>query len=539
MFYTFLIIILNKKLKLLYNCCNERENHMPRKKQPISFDDVLNIVPSLSTRQIQQLITQMQHSNLTDKQKKNLTKIISNDLDTHAEKLGLGKICPKCGSVIIKKDGRQANGLQRLKCNDCGHRFSYFSNTILDKTHFSWEMWTEFIYLMLLNSSLTETTEILKTDFGLSSLTRQTVLTWRLKILECAKEIEQPTLSGIIETDETSFHENQKGSRELINPLDTTQTRKARKTSKASKYGALGPEFGTVICAVDHTGHTVSKYVGVGRASMDAFEIDVASHFKDVTHLCSDANNIYSKFCNNKNVVHYVRPSNYLERIKNGRKAGKTDNDMYNNQEIDYIEGRNLSYAQFKYMKDKYKLSLAHVNQVHSRLKQKLVHEKHGITLKNIDGYVCWETMLINYTVDNGHSPTTRKDAERILEMLLLVHKNVLIKEIRNRKCDFSSMNPIYQQKLIDKTDEYRKTKMSYKEYISSEDMGDDFNLRDFLDTLPIYMLKFLCDYCKIKGRTKLKKGCTYKFKRALEIHPDVQNAIDALIQLYGTKKEE
>lgn len=68
--------------------------------------------------------------------------------------------------------------------------------------------------------------------------------------------------------------------------------------------------------------------------------------------------------------------------------------------------------------------------------------------------------MLINYTVDNGHSPTTRKDAERILGMLLLVHKNVLIKEIRNCKCDFSSMNPIYQQKLIDKTDEYRKTKM-------------------------------------------------------------------------------
>ena len=127
---------------------------------------------------------------------------------------------------------------------------------------------------------------------------------------------------------------------------------------------------------------------------MDAFEIDVASHFKDVTHLCSDANNIYSKFCNNKNIIHYVRPSNYLERIKNGRKAGKTDNDMYNNQEIDYIEGRNLSYAQFKYMKDKYKLSLAHVNQVHSHLKQKLVYEKHGITLKNIDGYVCWETII-------------------------------------------------------------------------------------------------------------------------------------------------
>lgn len=512
---------------------------MPRKKQPISFDDVLNIVPSLSTRQIQQLITQMQHASLTDNQKKNLTKLISHDLDSHAEKIGLGKFCPKCGSVIIRKNGKTVKGVQKLQCVDCGYTFNYFNNTIMEKTQFSWDMWIEFIYLMLLNTSLKETVETLKLDFGLSSLTKQTVLTWRLKILECAKVIEQPILSGIIETDETSFHESQKGSKELINPLDTSQTRKARKTAKASKYGALGPEFGTVICAVDHTGHTVSKYVGVGRASMDAFDVDVASHFKDVTHLCSDANNIYSKFCNNKNIVHYVRPSNYLTTIINGRKSGKTDNDMYNNQEIDYIEGRDLSYAQFKYMKDKYKLSLAHVNQVHSRLKQRLVYEKHGITLKNIEGYVCWETLLINYEVDNGHPPVTRNDAEKILEILLNTHKNVLIKDIRNRKCDFSSMNPIYQQKLINKTDEYRKTKMSYKEYISSEDMGDDFNLRDFLETLPIYMLKFLCDYCKIKGRTKLKKGCTYKFKRALEVHPDVQNAIDALIQKYGIKKEE
>lgn len=77
-------------------------------------------------------------------------------------------------------------------------------------------MWIEFIYLMLQNSSLTETTEILKTDFGLSSLTKQTVLTWRLKILECSKEIEQPTLSGIIETDETSFHEIRRAQENLL-----------------------------------------------------------------------------------------------------------------------------------------------------------------------------------------------------------------------------------------------------------------------------------------------------------------------------------
>ena len=68
-------------------------------------------------------------------------------------------------------------------------------------------------------------------------------------------------------------------------------------------------------------------------------------------------------------------------------------------------------------------------------------------------------------------------------------------------------MNPVYQKRLMEKTDEYRKSKMSYKEYISSEDIGDDFNIRDFLDTLPIYGLKFLCDYCKNKRTFETKKG--------------------------------
>ena len=43
---------------------------MPRKKQAISFDDIVNALPSLSTRQIQMLIAQMQHASLTDIQKR-------------------------------------------------------------------------------------------------------------------------------------------------------------------------------------------------------------------------------------------------------------------------------------------------------------------------------------------------------------------------------------------------------------------------------------------------------------------------------------
>lgn len=512
---------------------------MPRKKQAISFDDIVNALPSLSARQIQMLIAQMQHANLTDIQKKNLIKAISHDLDYHAQKIGLGKVCPKCGSVMLRKNGTTPKGAQKIQCTDCGHTFNYLSNTLMEKTRYSWDTWVEFIYMMMLNSSILEIVNVLKFDFQLDGITEHTVLDWIGKILESCKNIEQPALTGIVEVDETSFHEGQKGSNELIDPLDTSKTRKARKTARPSKYGALGPEFGTVICAVDHTGHTVSKYVGVGRASTDAFELDVASHFQNVTHLCSDKNNIYSKYCNKRNIIHYIRPSHYLTALEAGKKRGRTYDEMYNNQELDYIDGMDLSFSEFKHLKKRYELSLARVNQVHSRLKQRLVKEKHGISLKNIDGYVCWETLLINFSVDNNSSAPSRKDAEKILEMLLLLQKNVLIKDIRNHKCDFSSMNPVYQKRLMEKTDEYRKSKMSYKEYISSEDIGDDFNIRDFLDTLPIYGLKFLCDYCKIKGRSKLKKNFTYKFKRALEIHPLIHDAIDEFIQRYGTKKEE
>lgn len=47
---------------------------MPRKKQAISFDDIVNALPSLSARQIQMLIAQMQHASLTDIQKKELNQ---------------------------------------------------------------------------------------------------------------------------------------------------------------------------------------------------------------------------------------------------------------------------------------------------------------------------------------------------------------------------------------------------------------------------------------------------------------------------------
>ena len=50
-----------------------------------------------------------------------------------------------------------------------------------------------------------------------------------MKILEVAKEVEQPNLIGVVETDEKFIHEGQKGSLHLVSPFDKTATRKPRK----------------------------------------------------------------------------------------------------------------------------------------------------------------------------------------------------------------------------------------------------------------------------------------------------------------------
>lgn len=60
---------------------------------------------------------------------------------------------------------------------------------------------------------------------------------------------------------------------------------------------------------------------------------------------------------------------------------------------LDYImtNGRmNYGWAEFNKIKDEYELSLAHVNQIHSRIKLELVAKTKSISLKNIPGYIAW-----------------------------------------------------------------------------------------------------------------------------------------------------
>lgn len=513
--------------------------YMP-KKSTISLEDMLNNIENLSQRDFTKLVNKYLKST-NGHTNKAYVKANNKNIENHLIELGFGKSCPNCGSKIIVKKGRRDNGVQRLKCTDCNKQFTFFTDTILEKTKYTWDMWVEVIYLMMSNTSLVKIRNTLEYDYHCVGITEQTVFNWRMKILDACKDIPLPILSGVIEADETFIHEGQKGSLKLIDPLDVKKTRKARKTHKASKYGTMGPEFANIACCIDRTGHLVAQVIGVGAMNRDDFDNNLATHLKDVTFLCSDANSIYEGYCRDHSIPHYIRPSNYLDNLNNGLSDGKTKIWMYNNQMLDYImtNGRmNYGWAEFNKVKDQFELSLAHVNQIHSRIKLELVAKTKGISLKNIPGYMAWQCLLVNYNVDYGHVPVSHEDAEEILKLILKTKRNTLLKEIKATEPDFSHLQKAYVNRLIKATEEGRKKKVSAAYYITSEEYGPNFNKSEFLANLPVYMLKFLADQCGLVGRSKIKKNNTYQARKQLERNPYLLIAIQQLQAVYGKTKE-
>lgn len=83
-----------------------------------------------------------------------------------------------------------------------------------------------------------------------------------------------------------------------------------------------------------------------------------------------------------------------------------------------------------------------------------------------------------------------------------------------------------------------KKTKKDVRIYITNEDYGPNFDKREFLKSLPVYMIRHLANWCGIPGRSKIKKGNTYDARMKLERNPYLQFAIEDLILTYGKKKE-
>ena len=113
---------------------------------------------------------------------------------------------------------------------------------------------------MIINSySLPDMINVLEKDYGCAGINYKTVWLWRMKPIHAFASLPMPKLTGIIQVDETFIRKSQKASRNLISTINKSEKRNPRYGRRPSKLGIMGPEFATVVTAIDNRGCCVCK----------------------------------------------------------------------------------------------------------------------------------------------------------------------------------------------------------------------------------------------------------------------------------------
>lgn len=456
--------------------------------------------------------------------------------------LGINRACPGCGSVAVVQNGTNDAGIQRFRCQDCGKSFTRFTDTLLEKSRFPWEVWVTVLKMTLNDDSLVDIQTVLEQDYGCEGINIKTVFAMRMKLIHAMAAIEPPMLTGVIQMDESFVRESQKGHNlELVSYLKGVE-RKPRYGRKPSKYGTMGPEFATILTAIDSRGYCVCKVVALGRATPDSV-IDLYERYcYDAAYLCSDANSIYNDTCDLLDIPHYVKPSNYTTVIE---KAGYlyADSDvpqgerlahnrallerLYREGQIDYIAHReDLSYADFDRIKQSYRLSLARVNELHSEIKLMIEKKMTNVATKYLGAYMGFFTYRRNWRVAHGHSPANQRDAEAILCDLLVGQVNLTRPELEQIELTLPKPSGRSVQILKDKTAKAREiTKNKYFKY-GPEDVPS-FNTREILLDAPRSHLTEIARAHAIKGHTKMNQ---WGIAAAIAKLPDIDKIIVDLV---------
>ncbi len=430
---------------------------------------------------------------------KEMKRLVTTDLEARLEACGVNAICPRCQSDRVVKNGKKPSGLRGLICKDCKYQFTLFTGTILEKTRWHWDIWIKVLEMTLNNYSLDDMIQVLEKDFSCTGIDKKTVWLWRLKLIHALASIPQPKLTGVIQVDETFIRESQKGSRTLISMIGKSESRLPRYGRKPSKLGIMGPEFATVVTAVDNRGYCVCKVSSLGKLTTELFIDLFDEYFDNPAFLCTDANSVYESYCELKNIPHYERNSNYLTVIENNGyktpdysdpvKAKETEEKnhlilekLYNEKVIDRITDRgNLSYEEFEVLKKQNGLSLGRVNELHADIKKFIYAEMANVSTKYLSDYIGFFTYVRNWRVVNGHYPTSHKDAEAIFIEILKTKVNYTITDVQEQEIQLPKPTGRYVKLLEKETEKARKVTANKYFKFNAEDDVRSFNKREYL----------------------------------------------------------
>lgn len=105
---------------------------------------------------------------------KSLVITYAHDIEKHLDTVTVS--CPYCQSTNIIKKGKIQHGLQRYQCKSCCKKFTKLTNTILEKSPWSWNVWTKVLYEMLHFSSVDLIMNTLINEHYVVEITKQTEL---------------------------------------------------------------------------------------------------------------------------------------------------------------------------------------------------------------------------------------------------------------------------------------------------------------------------------------------------------------------------
>ena len=214
---------------------------------------------------------------------------------------------------------------------------------------------------------------------------RNTAFIWRHKILDALQNASKyEKLEGIVEADETFFPISYKGN---YKKSSFVIPRASRKRGKSIHKRGLSREQVCVPCAIDRSGHSVSKVATLGRIKTKDLHILYDGKISEDATLCTDKMNSYVRFAN----------SNKINLIQ--LKSGKTKKGIYHIQ---------------------------HINSYHSSLKR-FIQAFNGVASKYLNNYLLWNSWL---TVKKG---SIQHKIDSILKTALTASASIKCKSLSSR----------------------------------------------------------------------------------------------------------
>lgn len=485
--------------------------------------------------------------------------IANQDIQKHLDALDEHKTaCPKCGGTVIRKNGKR-NNIQRYRCltigedgKPCGHAFTDLSGTIFEKTRFSWDAWVEVVYQLINWNSIAVTQAELSETYFYPNVDEKSIWLMRLKIMNALATLPSPKLSGIIQVDDTFLREVQKGSRKLVNPLPESFgiERIARnKDAKDVKVecGTQGNEYSAVTCAVDKSGHAVVRTLGSGALTYESFSSFMEEHTEGIAFLCSDGAPTIAKFCDIRNIPHYVYPSRYRDMR---RKQGYVDKPEFEtaaqkkkrkaqNREIteamwkdktgphmdNYAQAN--SYDRFWKICGDHKLTINGVNALHAALKRRFEVGFRGVSTKYLPLYLALFEYLWNRgVVENDEDEHARKrivshkEAELILIEAVNTRVNFTAKdveEIRSKPPEFGTVSKRKMGEIHKKVEAAREA-LDEQDFVFPDDTGIEIGkTKEYLAHLPEPRFYSVCELVGLRQWKKQKNNRTMLIIRLLK----------------------